>query len=255
METTTDEAQAPLARYLGDWAMKRHLVAVALSAIVAAAPLAGAAVAANAPASWDGLTRVSSKRFDYVYLLPGADFRSYTKIMLDPTQVAFQKNWLRDYNNNQADPMSRMSDADAQRLLGDVQTGFQEMFRKAISDAGYTIVNAPGPDVLRVGAAVINLDIAAPDVMSPGRSRTFSQEAGGASLVLEVRDSTSNALLGRAVDNRVVGYGAPFRRDSVSNRADFERQFGKWAKASVDGLAELKARSPLGGPTAAAATQ
>lgn len=235
--------------------MKRHLAAVALSAIVAVAPLAGAAVAASAPATWDGLTRIQSKRFDYVYLLPGADFRSYTKIMMDPTEVAFQKNWLRDYNNNQADPMSRMSEADAQKMLGEVQKGFEEMFTKAISNAGYTIVTTPGPDVLRVRTAVLNLDVAAPDVMSPGRSRTFSQDAGGASLVVEVRDSSSNALLGRAVDNRVVGYGAPFRRDSVTNRADFERVFGGWAKSSVEGLAELKARSPLGGATTAAANQ
>jgi len=233
--------------------MKRYLAVAALSAIVAVAPLAGAAVAASAPASWDGLTRVSSKRFDYVYLLPGADFRSYTKIMLDPTEVAFQKNWLRDYNDNQADPMSRLSNSDAQRILSDVQKGFEEVFRKAVTEAGYTIVDAPGPDVLRVGTAIVDLDVAAPDTMSPGRSRTFSQDAGGASLIVEVRDSSSNALLGRAVDNRVVGYGAPYRRDSVTNRADFDRQFSEWAKSSVQGLAELKARSPLGGATTASA--
>ena len=92
----------------------------------------------------------------------------------------------------------------------------------------------------------------------PG-GRVLQGRAGGVdaagSLVVEVRDSSSNALLGRAVDNRVVGYGAPFRRDSVTNRADFERVFGGWAKSSVEGLAELKARSPLGGATTAAANQ
>lgn len=235
--------------------MKRHLAAVAaFTAIVAWAPLADVAVAASAPASWDGLSRVSSKRFDYVYLLPGADFRSYTKVMLDPTEVALQKNWLRDYNSQQRDPMARLSESDVQRSLGDVQKEFEKEFQKAISQAGYTIVSAPGADVLRVRTAVVNLSVAAPDVMAPGRSATFSQEAGGASLIVEVRDSTTNALLGRAVDNKVVGYGAPYRRDSVSNRADFERVFSSWAKSSVEGLAELKTRSPLGGATTAAAT-
>lgn len=234
--------------------MKRHLVAVALSAIVAAAPLAGAAIAARAPATWDGLTRVSSKRFDYVYMLPGADFRSYTKVMLDPTEVALQKNWLRDYNSQQRDPMARLSESDVQRSLSDVREEFEQVFRKAITQSGYTIVDAPGADVLRVGTAVVNLSVAAPDVMTPGRSRTFAQEAGGASLIIEVRDSTTNALLGRAVDNKVVGYGAPYRRDSVTNRSDFERAFSSWAKSSVEGLAELKARSPLGGAATAAAT-
>ena len=44
-------------------------------------------------AKLDGLVRVKSKRLDVVYLQPGADFRSYTKVMLDPTEVAFAKNW------------------------------------------------------------------------------------------------------------------------------------------------------------------
>jgi hypothetical protein len=227
--------------------MKRHLaVAAALSVLLAGAPLAEAA---SPPASWDGLTRVSSKKFDYVYLLPGADFRTYTKVMLDPAEVAFQKNWLRDYNSRSAS--MRMSQSDAQRMLGEVQQGFEEVFRKAYPAGGYTITDTPGPDVLRVRTAVVNLNVAAPDVMAPGRTRTFSQEAGGASLIIEVRDSTTNALLGRAVDNQAVGFGAPYRRDSVSNRADFERLFNQWAKRSVEGIDVLKAHSPIAAATAA----
>jgi len=41
--------------------------------------VAGAAVAAEAPASWDGLVEVKPKRMDAAFLLPGADFRPYTK--------------------------------------------------------------------------------------------------------------------------------------------------------------------------------
>lgn len=224
--------------------MKRFLAVVAAaSALLAGAPLADAA---SPPASWDGLTRVASKKFDYVYLLPGADFRTYTKVMLDPTEVAFQKNWLRDYNSRAASTSRRMSEADAQRMLGEVQQGFDEVFRKAYAAGGYTVTDSPGSDVLRVRTAVVNLNVAAPDVMAAGRSRTYSQEAGGASLIIEVRDSSTNALLGRAVDNQIVGYGAPYRRDSVSNRADFERLFNQWAKRSVEGLGVLKANSPIG---------
>src|SRR5688500_6188833 len=35
--------------------------------------------AAPPPATWDGLTHVKAKKVDAVYLLPGADFRGYTK--------------------------------------------------------------------------------------------------------------------------------------------------------------------------------
>ena len=57
-----------------------------------------AALARDLPPTWDNLVLVKSKRLEAVYLLPGADFRTYTKVMLDPTEVAFRKDWMRDYN-------------------------------------------------------------------------------------------------------------------------------------------------------------
>jgi len=113
---------------------RRIAAAAAAVSLLAVATPAGTAP----PSSWDGLTLVKSRRFDAVYLMPGADFRNYTKVMLDPTEVAFQKNWLRDYNQ-QASFSMRLSDADAQRMLQTVQTGFEEIFRKAYTDAGYPI--------------------------------------------------------------------------------------------------------------------
>src|SRR5882757_4630346 len=65
--------------------------------------------AAKAPPTWDNLVQVKSKRADAVYLLPGADFKPYTKIMLDQTEVAFRKNWLRDYNSSTTSLGSRIS--------------------------------------------------------------------------------------------------------------------------------------------------
>src|SRR4051794_19727407 len=68
---------------------------------------AALAIAAAVPAyaqagkdNWDGLVKVKSKRLELVYLAPGADFRGYTKVMIDPTEVAFRKNWQRDQNNS-----------------------------------------------------------------------------------------------------------------------------------------------------------
>ena len=201
---------------------------------------------AKAPDTWDSLHRVKGKRMDEVYLLPGADFRAYTKVMMDPTEVAFQKNWLRDYNSSTMGLSQRISDKDAQDILGAAKTGFESIFTKAYTDAGYQVVTQPGPDVLRLRTAVINLTVAAPDTMTAGRTRTYSREAGAATVVIEVRDSVTGAILGRAVDRQDIGDNSfMFRRTSVSNRADFERAFGSWAKASANGLTELKALSPI----------
>ena len=55
---------------------------------------------AKAPATWDGLVQVKAKKVALAYLLPDADFRAYSKVMFDPPQVAFAKNWQRDFNRS-----------------------------------------------------------------------------------------------------------------------------------------------------------
>jgi hypothetical protein len=230
-----------------------------LAAMIAAVLMAGGApavtLAADAPADWDGLVKVKSKKLDLVYLLPGADFRPYTKVILDPTEVAFKKNWVRDYNNSTMGMTRRLDDSQAQQIMDKVREGMGEIFAKAYRDAGYQVVQTPGPDVLRMRTGVVNLDIAAPDVMTAGRSTVFSQDAGEATLVLEGRDSQTGALLGRALDRRAAGDSRPYLRNSVTNVSDFERVFQIWAKASVEGLAKLKEMSPIGAAGTQAAAQ
>jgi hypothetical protein len=200
--------------------------------------------AKQAPANWDGLVLVKSKRFDRVYLAPDADFTPYTKVMLDPTEVAFRKNWLRDYNRSSLSLDRRLSEDDAQKAIDLVRTGFAKAFVDAYQKAGYQVVQTPGTDVLRLRTAVVNLDISAPDIKTAGRSRTYAGEAGQATVVIEARDSTTGALLGRVLDARLAGDNSRNLRNSVTNRADFGRLFDSWAKASIDGLAQLKAGSP-----------
>ena len=222
--------------------MPRRLIATGVLAfLLGVAPVA---MAAKAPATWDGLSQVKAKRFDAAYVLPGVDFRVYRKVMLDPTEVAFQKNWIRDYNSRSTGLSQRISEADGQKALEAVRTGFEEVFRKAYAEAGYEVVSTPGPDVLRLRTAVVNLSVNAPD-KSVGRSRTYSREAGGATVIVEARDSLTGALLGRAVDGRVAGDSAQYLRNSVSNRADFMQLFRLWAKSSLAGLEEIKAQSPV----------
>ncbi len=222
--------------------MRRGLFAfcAVLSLAVAGAP----AVRADAiPESWDHLVKVKSKTMKAVYLLPGADFRPYSKVMLDEPEAAFRKNWLRDYNRNTSRGLSRqLSDKDAEKALTQVSTSAKAIFSKAFAEGGYAVVTQPGADVLRVRSAVIDLHVNAPDIMAAGRSRSYSGEAGSATLVLEVRDSETGAILGRAIDGKLAGDmgGMMMSRSSVSNRADFEAVFRSWAKASVKGLNTLK---------------
>jgi hypothetical protein len=224
--------------------MDRRRFALAAASLLAVSQ-APPAMAAKAPAEWDGLVRVKSKGVDYVYLLPGADFRAYNKVMLDPTELAFRKNWLRDYNNSTMSLSSRLSERDVQEAITKGSQAASEILAEAFAQGGYPVVTQGGPDVLRLRTAVVDISINAPDVKTAGRSRSFAGEAGFATLIVEARDSVSGALLGRAVDGKVAGDNSMLMRNSVTNRSDFRQLMKRWADISVKGLGELKAQSPI----------
>jgi len=85
----------------------------------------------------------------------------------------------------------------------------------------------------------------APETNTIGRSYSFSEEAGRATLFVEARDSQTGALLGRAVDQRIIGDNGVFRRTAMSNRADLRDQVTDWANIGVRGFTELRSLSPI----------
>lgn len=227
--------------------VRKTFATAAVLSVLTAVPLAGQerAIGQATETNWDGLVRVKAKKLDYVYLAPQADFRGYTKVMVEPTQVAFRKNWQRDQNRDRVELSNRVSDRDARRILDEAQQGFHKLFVEAYQKDGYEVVTAPGPDVLRLSTAVVNLDLTAPDVQTMGRSRTYSRDSGEATLVLEARDSLTGAVLGRAVDQRDTSDAGPYIRNSVTNAGEFEQVFSRLARTSAEGLAELKELSPV----------
>ena len=225
--------------------MKRSPV-TALIALVAGAALCTTAIGKDMPDNWDGLVRVKPKKMDAAYVAPGADFRTYTKVMLDPAEVAFKKDWMRDVNDASVGVSKDVTDEDAQKILAAARDGLDQVFKETFEKAGISVVTTPGNDVLRLSPGVANLYINAPDTMTAGRSRTYTTEAGEATFVLEARDSMSGALIGRVFDRRETRQSGGVQwATSVSNRADFMQLFKSWANICVKGLGELKEHSPV----------
>lgn len=222
---------------------RRFTVIATVAAVFGAA---GVALAASPPANWDGLVRSKSSKMRYVYLLPDASFGRYTKVILDPTEVSFRKNWARDFNSRTGRGLSgRVTDADVERMVDEGGKAATQIFAESFTSGGFPIVTEPGDDVLRVRTAVINLTVTAPDRMTSGRSRTYAGEAGTATLVVEARDSVSGALLARVVDPQVAGDSAiMMNRTSMLNRADFRSLAQRWARSTVSGLQQLRAAAP-----------
>src|SRR5436190_17825043 len=117
--------------------MKRHrlFMAAVASAMLFAAP----AGAAQPPDTWEGLVKVKAKRLDLAYLQPGADFRVYTKVMLDPTEVAFHKNWRRDQNSTDRGLSGTISDRDVQKAITKGIAASNDIFAEAWTKGGYAV--------------------------------------------------------------------------------------------------------------------
>ncbi len=222
---------------------RRQLLPAVLLAL--AVSIATPALAAKPPTTWDGLMQVKSKRFDLVYLAPGATFSGYTKVMLAPTEVAFHKTWRRDYNTQGGGLSRDVSEKDVQKAIAEGVAAAEDIFGEEFAKGGYPVVTEPGADVLLVRTGVLNIRLSAPDTFEAGRTYTFANDAGEATYFMEVRDSATGALLGRAVDRDLAGDNTVGRRNRATNRSDFRRLVQRWAELSVRGLSELKARAPI----------
>lgn len=213
----------------------------------AAAETAAETATETAAENWDGLVEVNARQLGSAFLLPGADFGPYTKVMIDEPEVAFRQNWLRDVNRGNRGASGRVTERDATRILESVSAGTIDLFATAFTNAGFEVVTRDGPEVLRVSTAVVNLVVNAPDTVSAGRSTTFTANAGEATLILEARDSMTNALLARVIDRRETR-GLPGRANRVTNTSDFRSLANNWARIAANRLTVLKEISPVPDP-------
>ena len=220
-----------------------------LSRITAAAimGLAGAVAFAQAPAASadEGLVPVKSRNLDKVWLLPGADFRPYRKVLLAKAEVAFQQRWLRDMNSDRLGLTTRVTEADALKIVEAARAGFDQVWAEAFKSAGFEVVSAAGEGVLQVTPSVVNLYVNAPAAASVA-THTFTVEAGEATLKVDFRDSRIGTLLGRVADRReTMRSGRAQMTSAVTNRTEFGHLFANWATIAAKGLKELQAKSPV----------
>jgi hypothetical protein len=186
--------------------------------------------------SFDGMELIEDARVGAAYINPNADFSVFQRVAILDPYVSFRRNWLRDQNRNRS---RNLRASDAERIKADVAALFKEVFTARLeADDGFEVVDFGGDDVLLLRPAIINLDVAAPDTQTAGRSRTFTATAGAATLYIELFDSVTGDILGRAADNQRAGRGGGnvSWSNSVTNSAEARRIFGRWANILRDFL-------------------
>ncbi len=189
------------------------------------------------PATHDGLVPVESRSLDELYLRPNADFADYRTVLIDPVQVEFRKDWNRD-NDNTRRVARRISPADVRRIAEETASSLGSIVAEAFKARGYEIAAGPGPGVLRLSPRVTDLYINAPDVLPPGRTKSFVRNAGEATLSFDARDAVTGALLGRVVDRETGHRTAELTRATgASNAFWFDAMFRQWAASSAEEFA------------------
>lgn len=220
--------------------MKLSLTFLSKMIAVAACSLwmSSSVVAAEAPPqSPDGLDLVKSKNVAILYVRPGATLAGYKRVMLDDIEVAFDKRFEKDHREVNAN--------DRERIRSDMAKEFSRVFTEELENGGYEIAQSAAPDVLRVSAAIVDLYIEAPDTMA-SMNRVYTVSAGRMTLIAELRDSESGAILARAADRRSAESpgGTMQWATRSSNRADAIRVLRGWATTLRKGLDAAREPAP-----------
>ena len=187
--------------------------------------------------SYDGLQKISVKGIDLAYALPGATLSGYTKVLIDPVSVAFHKDWKPTVPGSSR----KLSSDDQQKIRTNVAKIVQDALVEELKKGGYSVVDAAGPDVLRVQVNILNLYITAPDVMTPGRTRVYTANAGEMTLLAQLSDSDTGEVIARVIDRFQARGTASFQLSSgVTNAAEARIAASSWAKILRNELDKAK---------------
>lgn len=191
----------------------------------------------------EGLVRVHHTRADIIYARPGVDLSSYNEIMLFEPTIAFRDHWQSDINSNRT--LRRVSDSDVAKMIEEGKQLLVEEFGYELKKGGYTLVDHPGPRVLAVKAAILELDVFAPDPsnMADLWSRTYSNGSGEATLQLQLFDSVTGQVLLVALDrksNENDNFTWRIPRTQMTNRQDARAALNDWARTLVNGLQQTR---------------
>jgi hypothetical protein len=208
----------------------RNLYLAATAVIIAgcATPAPTVQFGGDAETTFDGLVRVNNSAFQRAWVDPTIDLSQYSKIL--PGAAEFEFRAVRGGGTSMRRSSATefpISEADQQRLKDLADEIFNEELRNSTR---FTMTDSPGPDVLVVRGAMLDIVSNVPPTTA-GRSDIFLSRVGEATLVLEIVDSVSGETLARAAER---GAAQPagnrgVRSSGPANTAEVRRLFRRWA--------------------------
>jgi hypothetical protein len=146
---------------------------------------------------------------------------------------------MRDQNRSRASLSNKVSQSDMDKISQALSKEFTVIFTEQLQEKGeYEIVDSAGDDVLTLRPAIVDLDVTAPDISSANMSRTYVTSAGQMTLYLELIDSATGDVIGKAVDRQHArrNSGQISYSNRVTNKAEADRILRRWASLLRDAL-------------------
>jgi hypothetical protein len=186
----------------------------------------------NLEVTHDGLERVHKSKVERAWVKPGVDFSQYTEVGLLDCFVSFKRNWRMNHQG--------VRTRDMERIKNTLSEEFRTVFTDSLESSGFPVVEQAAEHVLLIRPAIIDLDVAAPQTNSAGRSDSFTASPGVMTLVIELYDSESNEILARAIDRqRARNVGGIRWTTTGTNRQAARKILKRWADLLVSRLDEV----------------
>lgn len=191
----------------------------------------------------DGLYPVTGSRADAAWMRPGVDWSVYSEVQFDGVNIEYRPGGESrrglDYRSNSG-PFE-ISDAQKERLQQIVDEAFRE---ELAAGKKLMLVDRSGPGTLRVQADLLDVvSWVPPDSAMSARDIVYLSKVGEATLVLEIRDSVSNAIFARVVDRRAAeSMGQLHESSRVTNTAEIQSVVKAWARSLRMRLEEASSR-------------
>jgi len=195
----------------------------------------------EAELTFDGLHPLKGTRADAAWVRPGSDISQYSKIVLQGVGVEYRpggESGRTFHDRAQGGPFE---------VTPKQREGFErvvsEAFREELARSEqFELVEEAGPEVLLiVGGLVDVVSYVPPEPV--GRAEIYLSRVGEATLVLEIRDSITQATLARVVDRRAAESAFQLTQSNrVNNRSEVRRLANTWARLLRTRLDELVTR-------------
>jgi len=179
--------------------------------------------------TYDGLYPVENPRADAAWARPDADISGYSKIMLEGVGVQFRPGARTRVNRASSASDYYVVTPERKKRLKEI---FAEKFREELAKSThFMLVDEAAPDVLLIKGGLIDVVSYVPPAQA-GRYEIFLDRIGEATLVLEITDSVSEAIIARSVDRRAAEtISKDFQRSNrATNTAEVRRLAGIWAR-------------------------